>query len=53
MSIAIHVVLSRSRRAQQYEISVELASILKNNSHPHRRLTDKLDTFLESSDNAK
>ena len=46
-------VLSRSRRAPQYEISVELASTFKNNFHPHRRLTDKLDTFLESSDNAK
>ena len=31
---------ARSRRAQQHEISVELASILKNNSHPQRRLTD-------------
>ena len=45
-------VLSRSRRAQQYEISVELASTLKNNFHPQRRLTDMLDRFLESSDNA-
>ena len=44
--------LARSRLAQQYEISVELASTLKNNSHPHKRLTDLLDTFLECSDNA-
>ena len=41
-----------SQQAQQYESSVELASTLKNNFHPQRRLTDMLDTFLESSDNA-
>ena len=28
-----------------------IASTLENHSHPHRLLTDKLDTFLESSDN--
>ena len=44
--------LSRSRQAQVYVILVELASPLKNNCHPHRRLTDTLDTFLESSDDA-
>ena len=44
---------STQYRAQQYEISLEVASTLKNNSHPHRRLTDMLDTFLESSDNAQ
>ena len=26
---------------------------LKYNCHPHRRLTDKLDTFLEASDDAQ
>ena len=46
------MLLSRYRRAQQYEVSVELASTLKNNSHPQRRLTDMLDTFSEFSDNA-
>ena len=38
---------------ENYSFFVELASTLKNNSHPHRRLTDLLNTFLESSDNAK
>ena len=43
--------MHRRGRAQQYEILVEPMTTLKNHCELKRRLTDKPDTVLESSDN--
>ena len=45
--------LSRSRRAQQYKILVEPLTTLKNHCELMRRLTDKPDIVLKSSDNSE